>query len=79
MTDRLEKAIRELSSTDMEQITKYAEFLASNATSGQKSAGEPMQLQWAGALKDGPYSTGVEAQDAARHYRGFLLERSMQR
>ena len=76
MTDRLEKAIRELSEADLAQLTEFAEQLARSTTSKSSS---PMMLGWVGALKDGPYRSGMEAQEAAKHYRAFLLERSATR
>jgi hypothetical protein len=79
MTDRLEKVIRELSETDVEQLTRYAECLARAGAQHHTGPGEPMKLDWAGCLKNGPYRSGLEAQEAAKHYRIFLLEKGMPR
>jgi hypothetical protein len=77
MTDRLEKAIRLLTPAEVEQLTQYAESLAANPSVCTANPGDPAKLDWIGGLKDGPYRDGLDAQEAAKLYRLFLLERGM--
>ncbi len=77
MTDRLKKALRELTPPELDQLTEFAEVLAHSHVSQSTGPREPMKLDWAGSMKDAPYPSGLEAQEAAKHYRIFLLERGM--
>jgi hypothetical protein len=77
MTKRLEDAIKELTPEELEKLTEYAEQLARAVIQPRNLAPGPMKLDWAGCLKNGPYGSGLEAQEAAKHIRIFLLQRSM--
>lgn len=76
MTDRLESAISKLSPSDVELLTKWAESLAAARSSGAAKRGELAQLTWVGALKSGPYRSGLEAQEAAKRQRIVRSERT---
>lgn len=75
MTKRLEDAIKRLTPEQVEQLVRLAEDMVPRP--GGPQPGEPPKMTWVGALKDGPYRSGLEAQEAAKHYRIFLLERGM--
>ena len=77
MTKRLEAAIKELPPEELERLTAYAEQLARGVIQPRDVPPGPMKLDWAGCLKNGPYRSGLEAQEAAKHIRIFLLQRSM--
>jgi hypothetical protein len=76
MTKRLEEAFRRLTPQQVEQLTAYIESFAGGATNSVNAPTEP-KLAWVGCLKDGPYRSGLEAQEAAKHIRAFLIERGM--
>src|SRR4051794_24284510 len=78
MTDRLEKALRQLAPEELEHLADVAESIVrAHSSTQQGSPGEPMKLEWARSMKNGPYRSGLEAQEAAKHYRIFLLQRGM--
>lgn len=76
MTKRLEDAIKQLSPEQLEQLTRYVESIAQIGVGTQDDSDAP-RLSWIGSLKDGPYRSGLEAQEAAKHRRIFLLERGL--
>ena len=77
MTKRLEDVLKRLTPEQVEQLTRYAEsFPAAVKSSSQPSAPKP-SFSWIGSMKDGPYRSGLEAQEAAKHIRIFLLERGL--
>jgi hypothetical protein len=77
MTKRLEEAIRRLTPQQVEQLTAYIESFAGESTTGSVTAPTEAKLTWVGCLKDGPYRSGLEAQEAAKHIRSFLVERAL--
>jgi hypothetical protein len=77
MTDRLENALRQLTADEVERLTDLAEQLARGRNQVQARLGQPPKLTWIGCLENGPWKSGLEAQEGAKHYRIFLLERGM--
>jgi hypothetical protein len=76
MTKRLEEALNRLTPDQVEQITRYAESVAASTASVAPGSAEPL-LSWIGSMKAGPYRSGLEAQEAAKHRRLFLSERGL--
>ena len=77
MTKRLEDAIARLTPQQVDQLTQYVELLARLENPRGIDSPAPAQMGWVGALKNGPHRSGPEAQEAAKHYRLFLLQRGM--
>jgi hypothetical protein len=77
MTKRLEDALRRLTPQQVEELTAYAESFAGLSSSDEVQSPAEAQLKWVGALKGGPYGSGLEAQEAAKQYRILLIEKGM--
>ena len=76
MTKRLEDALNRLTPEQVEQVTRYVESVAASTEGARDHAAKP-RLTWIGSMKGGPYQSGLEAQEAAKHRRIFLLERGL--
>jgi|tagenome__1003787_1003787.scaffolds.fasta_scaffold17297121_2 hypothetical protein len=77
MTKRLEEAIARLTPEQLDLLVQYAESLPSLVESPGVASPAPAEMKWAGCLKDGPWKTGLEAQEAANKLRIELLLRGM--
>jgi hypothetical protein len=76
MTERLEDALRRLTPEQVEQVTRYVESVAASTDGARDHSAKPL-LTWIGCMKGGPYQSGLQAQEAAKHRRIFLLERGL--
>ena len=76
MTKRLEDALKRLTPDQVEQVTRYVESVAASADAVLDRSSKPI-LSWIGSMKDGPYESGLEAQEAAKHRWIFLTERGL--
>ena len=79
MTKRLQDAVSRLTPEQVEQLATYAEALAGEMQAKATATPATPKLTWVGCLKDGPYRSGLEAQEAAKHHRASLLERGLPR
>ena len=79
MTARLEKVLRQLTDEEIERITRDAESLLEERKSRASSAASGWKLDWAGALRDAPERSGVEAQATAMREWEESLEKKPER
>lgn len=81
MTARLENAIRQLPPEKLEELTKYAEFLADRLARAQADKPSFLQLGWRGAAAElaAEYPTGVHAAHAASSMIAENVERKLER
>ena len=83
MSARLDAAIRKLTEEQRERLARYAEELAAEAARGPAGdrAGDDhpryLKMTWAGALRDDPDQSGVEAQATALREWMESLQRGM--
>jgi hypothetical protein len=83
MSARLDAAIRKLTEEQREMLARYAEALAEEglAQAASDPAGDDapryLRMTWAGALRDEPERSGVEAQATALREWMESLERGM--
>ena len=79
MTKRLEEAIKRLTPEQVEQLTRYAESLPELVEDPSIPSPAPAKMTWAGCLGEGPWQSGLEAQEAAKKLRIDLVLRGMPR
>ena len=77
MTKHLADAIKRLTPEQLERLTSYVEALPQLVESPAITAPAPAKMDWVGCLKDGPWGSGVEAQEAAKRLRVDFALRGM--
>ena len=77
MTKRLEDAVKRLTPEQVEQLVSYAETLPQRIGNPAITSPAPAKMDWVGCLKDGPWKSGIEAQEAAKKLRIELALRGM--